>query len=330
MRFDKKNLTLGRLILGIIAISIGYNMAWRVLEEHYYEDMEEDDFRFALKQFFPDSVTCYEEVTDDEFWEQCSRKYGSTNLYFHFPQCWYTVKLAHLCAVEAASRAYRYGNVYMLFCKPLQFSMAHTRLLNEIQKKLPRLVKCERIVVETYFDGTPFENKINSFLNNGLVRKHKRLEETLKLTTLYLNGGIVVDTDVIVTDIPDIPAKHWLIREKNGSISSSMFSFKSDKTFCINESIPLFEETFKNYTLSAFLTNQHNMCLRNGACKDIKVVDKEIVDVKYSDKAQKIPPAFAYRVVDEILERRFPNNSLLGEIAKKYCPYVYSQSYLFE
>lgn len=329
MHFDKSFLTPGRLVILVIAIYIGYLMACFVNNDHYYEDMEEDDFKFALKQFFPDDVSCYyEEITEDNFWNSFTKKFRSTNLYFHFTPCWYTIKLAHLCAIEAASRTYRYDNVYVLFCKPLQFSKAHSKLVYKILRKLPRSVKFERLCLGSYFDNTPFEMKISGFLNNGLVKKHKRLEEALKLTTLYLKGGIVVDIDVIVTEIPDI-SKHWLIREKSGNISSAMFSFKNDKAFHINESVALLEEKFKNYTLSTFLTNQYKLCSEEVSCKDIEVLDKEIINVKYTDKAGKIPPAFAYRIVDEMLDRRFPNNSLLGVIAEKYCPFVYSQSYLF-
>lgn len=330
MPFDKSFLTPGRLAVVITAIYVAYWIPYLIFNDQYYEDMEEDDFKFALKQFFPDNVSCYfDELTEKDYYTNYTNKYRSTNLYFHFTPCWYTIKLAQLCAIEAASRAYRYDNVYVFFCKPLQFSKAHRKLLDKIIKQLPRSVKFERIYIGSYIEETPFRSMMYSFFDNGLFKKYKRLEEVLKLTALYLNGGIVLDTDVIVTEVPDIP-KHWLIREKTGNISSAMLSFNTNKAFLIDESIALFDDQFKNYTLSTFLNSQFSSCLEEGGCKDIKVLDKDIVNVKYTDKAGKIPPAFAYRIVDEKFERQFPNHSLLGLIAEKYCPLVYSQSYLFE
>lgn len=303
-------------------------MACLVLKQHS-ENTDNNGFKFALQQYFPDDISCYyEEDIEDDYWQNFIDKFKSTDVYFHWTSCRYTIKLAHLCAIEAASRAYPSDRVYVLFCKPLQFSILQKILLNNFLEYM-KSVKFVRISVQNYFNETPFINVIGDFLNSELRKKHKRLEEALKLTTLYRNGGIVVDTDVIVTEIPDIP-KHWLVQEKSRNISSAMLSFKIDKADLIEDGKVLLEDKYKNYSLSSFLTHQYKLCVEDSACEDIEVLDKEIFNVKYTDKARKIPPAFAYRVIDEAFERRFPNNSLLSEIAKKYCPFVYSKSYLFK
>lgn len=320
MRFHK------RLLKRITAIFIGFLMACLLIKYHT-GNMGSGGFKFALEQYFPDDISCYyEEDIEDDYWLHYIDKFKSTDVYFHWTSCRYTIKLAHLCAIEAASRAYPSDKVYVLFCKPLQFSILQKKLLN-IFLEYMKSVKFVRISVTNYFNETPFIKTVGGFLNSRLLKKHKRLEEALKLTTLYRNGGIVVDTNVIVTEIRDIP-KHWLVQEKR-SISSAMLSFKTDKVILIEDGMKLLEDKYQNYSLSSFLTDQYNLCLGDGDCQDFVLLDKEIVNVEYTDKATKIPPAFAYRVVDKVFERRFPHNSLLGVIAKKYCPFVYSKSYLF-
>lgn len=300
-------------------------MAWLV----FNADMDRDDFKFALHRFIPDDVSCYyEEDIEDGYWRNFINRFKSTDVYFHWTSCAYTIKLAHLCAIEAASRAYPNDKIYVIFCKPLQFSMGQRKLLNSFLEYM-KSVKFVRITVNKYFIETPFEYMIFDFLNNSKTKKHKRVEEALKLTTLYHNGGIVIDTDVIVTMIPDIP-QHWLVREKSNTISSAMLSFKTDKATLLDGSMMLLKEIFNNITLSAFLTDRYFICSGYDGCGEIQILDEKIVNVKYTDKAGEIPPAFAYRVIDKTFERRIPNNSLLGVIAKKYCPFVYSQSYLFK
>lgn len=310
------------LVIVISTIFIGFLMACLVLNK----DVDQDDLKYALQQFFPDDVSCYyQEDIEDDYWKKIVDRFKSTDVFLHWTSCRYTIKLAHLCAIEAATRAYPYDKVYVLFCKPLQFSIAQRKLLNKFLDYM-KSVKFVRISFRNYFNETPFQDTIDSFLNSSQPKKHKRVEEALKLTTLYRNGGIVVDTDVIVTKIPDVP-ENWLVREKRTSISSAMLSFKTDKAVLIEGSVMLLEEAFKKNTLSAFLTDRLFTC---SDCEDIQILDEEIVNVQYTDKARKIPLAFAYRVIDKTFERRIPNNSLLGEIAKKYCPFVYSHSYLFK
>lgn len=328
MRLNKRHVKRRGLVIAITAIFTGFLLACLVLKENN-ENMDEDNFRFALQQYFPDDVSCYyEEDIEDDYWKKYINNFKSTDVYFHWTPCGYTIKLVHLCAIEAASRAYPNDKVYVLFCKPLKFTIAQRKLLNNFLEYL-KSVKFVRISVISYCNETPLETMIEEFINSDLTKKHKRLEDALKITTLYRNGGIVVDTDVIVTDIPDIP-DHWLVREKKKIISSSMLSFKIDKAVLLDGSKVMLDAVFKNYTLSRFLTDRYNICTKQDGCDHIKVLDEEIVNVKYTDKARKIPPAFAYRVSDKIYERRIPNNSLLDIIAKKYCPFVYSQSYLFK
>lgn len=327
MRLHKRQLNRRGLVIAITAIFTGFLLACLVLREGD-ENVGEDDYKFSLNNFFPDDVSCYNvEDIEDGYWKNYMNNFKSTDVYFHWTPCGYTIKLAHLCAIEAASLAYPNDQVYVLFCKPLTFNMAQRKLLNKFLEYMTS-VKFVRISVKNYFEESPYAQLIDSFLKSDLTKKHKRLEEALKITTLYRNGGIVVDTDVIVTNIPDIP-EHWLLREKNNMISSSMLSFKVDKYVLFEGSNMLLEEMYKNYTLSQFLTDRYTICTSVNSCNYIKILDKEIVNVRYTDKARKLPPAFAYRIVDKVFERRIPKKSLLDVIAKQYCPFVYSHSYLF-
>lgn len=314
-------------ILVFTGMFISIWMTYLIITQDASQHIE--DFKFSLQQYLPDDVSCYhDDDIEDVYWRRFTNRFTSTDVYFHWTSCGSTMKLAHLCAVEAATRAYPHEKVYVLFLKPLEFSLKQESLLNKFLEYM-KSVKFVRISILSYLNETGFQYKIAEFLNSGLTKKHKRVEEMLKLSTLYRNGGIVVDTDVIVTKIPDIGA-HWLVRERDMNISSTMFSFKIDAANFIRGSIALLEHRIQYYNLSACLTNRYNICLRTTDCEDITILDKNIVDVKYTDKVGMVPPAFAYRVIDKLFERRFPNNSLLGVIAQKYCPFVYSHSYLFK
>lgn len=57
---------------------------------------------------------------------------------------------------------------------------------------------------------------------------------------------------------------------------------------------------------------------------ELRILNLEIHTVHYSDPAEPMPHAYAFRILDEPRLYHISQNSMLAEITKKYCPLVFN------
>lgn len=208
-----------------------------VLSSFFFVFIRSIDFIYSFYQYLPDDVSCYFETNHkDHYDEQYLNMTLSDDVFMHFTSCHFNLKPAHLCAIEAASIAYPTKKVNILFNKPLSFCACQKAVIGQILH--PGNVEFIRLQIEKHLQTTPFKDIIGPFeksvLNRGM-RRYKKVENMLKLATLYNYGGRIIDMDVIVTD-PIHDLNKWLIMEHD-SMSSAALAFSQRKDEIIKKSI---------------------------------------------------------------------------------------------
>lgn len=233
MRVIYRTLTVKRLCFTTLILFL----ASYVLSSFFFVFIYSVDFQYSLYQFFPDDVSCYFENTlQDNYDEQYLNITLADDVFMHYTYCHFRMKPAHLCAIEAASVAYPTKKINILFNKPLTFSASQEHVISQILS--PGNVRFIRLQIEKHLITTPFKEIIgpfqNSVLNRGM-RRHKKVENMLKLATLYNYGGRIIDMDVIVTDA--VHANKWLVLNYVDFASSDILAFSQSKDEIIRNGI---------------------------------------------------------------------------------------------
>lgn len=209
-----------------------------VLSSFFFMFIESFDFVHSFYQYLPDDVSCYfDQNHKDNYDDQYPNFTLGDDVFMHYTSCHFNLKPVHLCAIEAASMAYPTKKVNILFNKPLSFCACQKSVIG----KLIGLGNLDfvRLQIEKHLNTTPFKDIIGPFersvLNRGM-RKYKKVENMLKLATLYNYGGRIIDMDVIVTNPIDV-ANKWLILEFDDSVSAAALAFSQKYDKIIKTSI---------------------------------------------------------------------------------------------
>lgn len=211
-----------------------------VLSSFFFVYMVSKDFMYPFHEYLPDDVRCYFEKTRSDYLDEEYLKHVLTDdVLIHYTSCHFNIKPAHLCSIEAAAVAYPAKKINVLFNKPLSFCKCQKEVLSQLL--LLGNVEFVRIHIEKHLNTTPFKAIIrhfhNSVLNRGM-RRYKKVEDVLKLATLYNYGGKIIDIDVIVTN-PVTDISKWAIVEQSNDIliSSAVLAFSKPKDEIIKMSI---------------------------------------------------------------------------------------------
>lgn len=209
-----------------------------VLSSFFFVFIQSIDFMYSFYQYLPDDVSCYfEKNNKDDYDERYLNITLPDDVFMHYTSCHLNLKPAHLCAIEAASVAYASKKVNILFNKPLTFCTCQKSVIGNIMRH--GNVQFVRLQIEKHINTTPFKDIIgpfeNSVLNRGM-RRYKKVENMLKLATLYNYGGRIIDMDVIVT-YPILDLNKWLILEYDDSMSAAALAFSQKKDELIKASI---------------------------------------------------------------------------------------------
>lgn len=207
-----------------------------VLSSFFFVFFRSMEFMYSFYEYFPDDVSCYfqKNLKYDEHYLNTTY---TDDVFMHYTSCHLTLKPAHLCAIEAASVAYPTKKVKVLFNKPLTFCKCQQRIISQIMSR--GNVEFIRLQIDKHLNTTPFKDVIgpfkNSVLNRGM-RRYKKVENMLKLATLYNHGGTIVDMDVIITN-PVRNANKWFIFEYGSLVSSTTLAFSQKNDEIIKRSI---------------------------------------------------------------------------------------------
>lgn len=234
MRIMFRKITVKRLCyITLILFLISY-----LLSSFFFVFINSMDFMFSFYQYLPDDVSCYfdKNINDDYNGPHLNNSFPD-DVFLHYTSCHLNLKPAYLCAIEAASVAYPTKKVNVLFNKPLSFCSCQQSIISQIIRH--GNVEFVRIQIEKHLHATPFKDVIGPFENSELnrgMRRYKKVENMLKLATLFNYGGRIIDMDVIVTDrIHD--GNKWLVMEHHDLVSSAVMAFSQNKDEIIKRSI---------------------------------------------------------------------------------------------
>lgn len=209
-----------------------------LLSSFFFMFISSFDFMYSFNQYLPDDVSCYFETNYKDIYDEYYLNIThSDDVFMHYTPCHFNMKPAHLCAIEAASLAYPRKKVNILFNKPLSFCACQQNVIGQILQT--GNVEFIRLQIEKHLVTTPFKTIIGPFVSSVLnrgMRRYKKVENMLKLATLYNYGGRIIDMDVIVTE-PVHNVNKWLIWEYDDLVSPAALAFSQKKDDIIKISI---------------------------------------------------------------------------------------------
>lgn len=146
------------------------------------------------------------------------------SIFFHETSCSGELNSRQACAVEAAARAHKRWDVYVLFLAPVR--SLNTRSFRAL-KRYDR-VKFARINLIEFANNTPIQSLVSSGAFNRTKWRISHTSDALRYLTMYKWGGIYLDLDTVVVKPLNVLKNNWSARESDLTVSAGAMAFSRD------------------------------------------------------------------------------------------------------
>ncbi|XP_013162692.1 PREDICTED: uncharacterized protein LOC106114144 [Papilio xuthus] len=149
--------------------------------------------------------------------------FSPQSIFFHSTSCNKIVQDYEACAIEAAARLHPDTEINLLYTSAISRSTWSDHLDQLVKFDNFRLVG---IHVQSYADGTKFEEFWKKGLIHSRLGNHKEIAEYIKFLTLHKFGGTVLQLDVIVNKPLDDLGVNWLVKNGDGLLATDAISIR--------------------------------------------------------------------------------------------------------